>query len=177
MIEWYYTDGGMTHLDLNTWIQMAGVMVRELGHWPRSEEVVGMEHILTAAGWRTNFAAYLSMRIAAISFQRPLSMMVWTAGRRKGLDTFEKETMHVNGNRLAHRVLLQKIGEEISSHREAQPPTLSAAAGDMAYIRAIRPLIQPSHTALGMLVLFDTATFRHWPTVTSIWGLCAGGGF
>jgi hypothetical protein len=63
MIEWYYTDGGMTHLDLNTWIQMAGVMVRELGHWPRSEEVVGMEHILTAAGWRTNFAAYLSMRM------------------------------------------------------------------------------------------------------------------
>lgn len=44
-------------------------------------------------------------------------MMVWTAGRRKGLDTFEKETMHVNGNRLAHRVLLQKIGEEIVTLR------------------------------------------------------------
>lgn len=59
-----------------------------------------------------------------------------------------------------------------ASPTETQPPAL-AAARDMAYIRAIMSLIQSSHSALDTLVLFDMATYRRCPTVTSIRALYA----
>lgn len=58
------------------------------------------------------------------------------------------------------------------THTGMQPPAL-AAARDMAYIRAIMSLIQSSHSALDTLVLFDIATYRRCPTVTSIRALYA----
>lgn len=43
----------------------------------------------------------------------------------------------------------------------------------MAYVRAIMSLVQSSHSALDTLVLFDVATYRRCPTVTSIRALYA----
>lgn len=59
MVEWYDTPDDMVQLNFYTWIQIAGLMVRELGLWPWSEEISSVEH--TAAEWRTSFAAYLTM--------------------------------------------------------------------------------------------------------------------
>lgn len=59
MVEWYDTPDDMRHLNFYTWIQVAGLMVRELGLWPWSEEISSVEH--TATEWRTSFAAYLTM--------------------------------------------------------------------------------------------------------------------
>lgn len=59
MVEWYDTPDDMGHLNFYTWIQVAGLMVRELGLWPWSEEISPAEH--TAVEWRTSFAAYLTM--------------------------------------------------------------------------------------------------------------------
>ncbi|KAL7911586.1 hypothetical protein GGI35DRAFT_294097 [Trichoderma velutinum] len=239
MVEWYDTPDDMGHLNFYTWIQIAGLMVRELGLWPWSEETLPMEH--TAVEWRTSFAAYLTMSIAAVSLRRPMSM-VWTESMRRGLDAFDKNSVHGNDKRLVAWVRLQMIAEEVetlrikvslaqpgadaASHVDqhtisslesrfcrwrdgAQPvlngslrmhffycrikfyelavtcsstrsaprpetqPLALAAARDMAYIRAIMSLIQSSHTALDTLVLFDNATYRRCPTVTSIRALYA----
>ncbi|PNP55418.1 hypothetical protein THARTR1_04248 [Trichoderma harzianum] len=240
MVEWYDTPYDMGHLNFYTWIQIAGLMVRELGLWPWSEEISPVEH--TAVEWRTLFAAYLTMSIAAVSLRRPMSM-VWTESMRKGLDAFDKNSVHDNDKRLVAWVRLQMIAEGVEAlrikvsslappgadaaspvdqhtissleshfgrwrdaarpvlngslrmhffycrvkfyelavtcsptrsapHTETQPPGL-AAARDMAYIRAIMSLIQSSHSALDTLVLFDIATYRRCPTVTSIRALYA----
>ncbi|PTB66687.1 hypothetical protein BBK36DRAFT_19330 [Trichoderma citrinoviride] len=66
MIEWYDSPGSMRHLGLlHKDPNGAGVMVRKLGLWPWSEEVVGAEHTVTAAGWRATFAAYLTILMQA----------------------------------------------------------------------------------------------------------------
>lgn len=59
MVEWYDTPDDMVQLNFYTWIQIAGLMVRELGLWPWNEEILPVEH--TTAEWRTSFAAYLTM--------------------------------------------------------------------------------------------------------------------
>ncbi|KAM6485733.1 hypothetical protein HDV62DRAFT_259346 [Trichoderma sp. SZMC 28011] len=241
MVEWYDTPDDMVQLNFYTWIQIAGLMVRELGLWPWSEEISSVEH--TAAEWRTSFAAYLTMSIAAVSLRRPMSM-VWTESMRRGLDAFDKNSVNDNDKRLVAWVRLQMIAEGVealrikvhaslalpgadaaspvdqhtisslesrfgrwrdaaqpvlngslrmhffycrikfyelavacsparsATHTETQPPAL-AAARDMACIRAIMSLIQSSHSALDTLVLFDIATYRRCPTVTSIRALYA----
>ncbi|KAK4070826.1 hypothetical protein Trihar35433_5293 [Trichoderma harzianum] len=241
MVEWYDTPDDMVQLNFYTWIQIAGLMVRELGLWPWNEEILPVEH--TTAEWRTSFAAYLTMSIAAVSLRRPMSM-VWTDSMRKGLDAFEKKSVHDNDRRLVAWVRLQMIAEGVealrikvqvslaqpgadaaspvdqhtisslesrfarwrdaaqpvlngslrmhffycrvkfyelavtcnptqsTTHTGTQPPAL-AAARDMACIRAIMSLIQSSHSALDTLVLFDIATYRRCPTVTSIRALYA----
>ncbi|KAL7795461.1 hypothetical protein V8C43DRAFT_321315 [Trichoderma afarasin] len=241
MVEWYDTPDDMVQLNFYTWIQIAGLMVRELGLWPWSEDISPVEH--TAVEWRTSFAAYLTMSIAAVSLRRPMSV-VWTDSMRKGLDAFEKNSVLDNDKRLAAWVRLQMIAEGVealrikvhaslalpradaaspvdlhtisslesrfarwrdaaqpvlngslrmhffycrikfyelavtcsptrsATHPETQPPGL-AAVRDMAYIRAIMSLIQSSHSALDALVLYDIATYRRCPTVTSIRALYA----
>ncbi|QYT01953.1 Zn(2)-C6 fungal-type domain-containing protein [Trichoderma simmonsii] len=241
MVEWYDTPDDMVQLNFYTWIQIAGLMVRELGLWPWSEEISPVEH--TAVEWRTSFAAYLTMSIAAVSLRRPMSM-VWTESMRRGLDAFDKNSVNDNDRRLVAWVRLQMIAEGVEAlrikaqvslaqpgadaaspvdqhtisslesrfgrwrdaaqpvlngslrmhffycrikfyelavtcsptrsetHTGMQPPAL-AAARDMAYIRAIMSLIQSSHSALDTLVLFDIATYRRCPTVTSIRALYA----
>lgn len=59
MVEWYDTPDDIVQLNFYTWIQIAGLMVRELGLWPWSEDISPVEH--TAVEWRTSFAAYLTM--------------------------------------------------------------------------------------------------------------------
>ncbi|KAL7955029.1 hypothetical protein V8C34DRAFT_292710 [Trichoderma compactum] len=239
MVEWYDTPDDMGHLNFYTWIQIAGLMVRELGLWPWSEEISPVEH--TTVEWRTSFAAYLTMSIAAVSLRRPMSV-IWTESMRKGLDAFDKNCVHDNDRRLVAWVRLQMIAEGVEAlriksslappgadaaspvdqhtisslesrfgrwrdaaqpvqngslrmhffycrvkfyelavtcsptwsapHTEMQPPVL-AAVRDVAYIRAIMSLIQSSHSALDTLVLFDIATYRRCPTVTSIRALYA----
>ncbi|KAK4085034.1 uncharacterized protein Triagg1_24 [Trichoderma aggressivum f. europaeum] len=240
MVEWYDTPDDMGHLNFYTWIQTAGLMVRELGLWPWSEEISPVEQH-TIVEWRTSFAAYLTMSIAAVSFRRPMSI-VWTESMRKGLDTFDKNSVNDDDKRLVAWVRLQMIAEGVEAvrikaslaqpgadaaslvdqhtisslesrfgrwrdaaqpvlngslrmhffycrvkfyelavtcsptrsapHPETQPPAL-AAVRDVAYIRAIMSLIQSSHSALDTLVLFDIATYRRCPTVTSIRALYA----
>ncbi|EHK17885.1 uncharacterized protein TRIVIDRAFT_204829 [Trichoderma virens Gv29-8] len=239
MAEWYDTPDDMRQLNFYTWIQVAGLMVRELGLWPWREEILPVEH--TAAEWRTSFAAYLTMSIAAVSLRRPMSI-IWTESMRKCLDAFDRNSVNDNDKRLVAWVRLQMIAEGVETlrikasltppgaeaaspvdqhtvssleshfggwrdaaqpvlngplrmhffycriklyelavtcnptrsapHTEKQPPVL-AAARDMAYIRAIMSLIQSSHSALDTLVLFDIATYRRCPTVTSIRALYA----
>ncbi|PTB53659.1 hypothetical protein M431DRAFT_520631 [Trichoderma harzianum CBS 226.95] len=239
MVEWYDTPDDMVQLNFYTWIQIAGLMVRELGLWPWSEDISPVEH--TAVEWRTSFAAYLTISIAAVSLRRPMSM-VWTESMRKGLDAFDKNSVHGNDKRLVAWVRLQMIAGGVealrikvslaqpgadaaspvdqhtisslesrfarwrdtaqpvlngslrmhffycrvkfyelavtcsptrsTTHTGTQPPAL-AAARDMACIRAIMSLIQSSHSALDTLVLFDIATYRRCPTVTSIRALYA----
>ncbi|KAL7942709.1 hypothetical protein V8C42DRAFT_150281 [Trichoderma barbatum] len=114
MIEWYDTPDNMRHLNFYTWIQIAGLMARELGLWPWSEEVSPVEH--TAVEWRTSFAAYLTMSIAAVSLRRPMSM-VWTDSMCKGLDAFDKNSMNDGDRRLVAWVRLQMIAEEVETLR------------------------------------------------------------
>ncbi|KAL6872758.1 hypothetical protein J3F83DRAFT_730905 [Trichoderma novae-zelandiae] len=126
MVEWYDSPDDMRHLNFYTWIQVASVMVRELGLWPWGEEVVGVEHTVTAAEWRTAFAAYLTMSIAAVSLRRPMST-VWTDSTRKGLDAFDKNSMHEHDKRLVAWVRLQMIAEEAETLRIKASSSLAPA--------------------------------------------------
>ncbi|KAL7932884.1 hypothetical protein V8C35DRAFT_305731 [Trichoderma chlorosporum] len=138
MVEWYDTPDDMRHLNFYTWIQVAGLMVRELDLWPWSEEISTVEH--TAAEWRTSFAAYLTMSIAAVSLRRPMSM-VWTESMRKGLDAFDKNGVHDNDKRLVAWVRLQMMAEAVETLRikvsSAQPGADVASPADQHTISSL----------------------------------------
>ncbi|KKO96461.1 hypothetical protein THAR02_11438 [Trichoderma harzianum] len=140
MVEWYDTPDDMVQLNFYTWIQLAGLMVRELGLWPWSGEISPAEH--TAVEWRTSFAAYLTTSIAAVSLRRPMSM-VWTDGMRKGLDAFDKNSVNDNDKRLVAWVRLQMIAEGVEALRLkvqvslAQPGTDAASPVDQRTISSL----------------------------------------
>ncbi|RFU75888.1 hypothetical protein TARUN_6350 [Trichoderma arundinaceum] len=114
MVEWYDPPEDMRRLIFYTWIQIASVMVRELGLWPWSEDITPVEH--TATEWRTSFAAYLSISTAAVSLRRPMPI-AWTEGMRKGLDAFGENSVQENDKRLVEWVRLQMIAEEVETSR------------------------------------------------------------
>jgi hypothetical protein len=60
MVEWYDVPEDLRRLNFYTWIQTAGLMVRELGLWPWSEDTNStVDH--TMAQWRISFATYLPL--------------------------------------------------------------------------------------------------------------------
>jgi hypothetical protein len=60
MVEWYDPPEDMRRLNFYAWIQIAGLMVRELGLWPWNEDTSSsVDH--TTSEWRISFAAYLTM--------------------------------------------------------------------------------------------------------------------
>lgn len=60
MVEWYDVPEDMRRLNFYAWTQAAGLMVRELGLWPWSEDA--SSHVdRTMAQWRICFAAYLPL--------------------------------------------------------------------------------------------------------------------
>lgn len=60
MVEWYDVPEDMRRLNFYAWIQTAGLMVRELGLWPWSEDdSLPVDH--TMAQWRISFATYLPL--------------------------------------------------------------------------------------------------------------------
>lgn len=60
MVEWYDVPEDMRRLNFYSWIQTAGLMIRELGLWPWSEDA-GSSVDYTMAQWRISFAAYLPL--------------------------------------------------------------------------------------------------------------------
>lgn len=60
MVEWYDVPEDLRRLNFYAWIQTAGLMVRELGLWPWSEDTTSSVD-LTMAQWRISFAAYLPL--------------------------------------------------------------------------------------------------------------------
>lgn len=60
MVEWYDVPEDLGRLNFYAWIQTAGLMVRELGLWPWSEDTNSSVD-LTMAQWRISFATYLPL--------------------------------------------------------------------------------------------------------------------
>ncbi|KAL6903956.1 hypothetical protein GGI43DRAFT_307646 [Trichoderma evansii] len=115
MVEWYDVPEDMSRLNFYTWIQTAGLMVRELGLWPWSEDASSpVDH--TVAEWRICFAAYLPLSTAAVSLRRPMPL-VWTESMRNGVDVFDKNSVLDNDKRLVAWVRLQMIAEEVEALR------------------------------------------------------------
>ncbi|KAM0487290.1 hypothetical protein ACHAPX_000561 [Trichoderma viride] len=115
MVEWYDVPEDLRRLNFYAWIQTAGLMVRELGLWPWSEDTNSSVD-LTMAQWRICFATYLPLSTAAVSLRRPMPL-VWTESTRNGVDVFEKNSVLDNDKRLAAWVRLQMIAEEVEALR------------------------------------------------------------
>ncbi|GFP57730.1 hypothetical protein TASIC1_0009006700 [Trichoderma asperellum] len=115
MAEWYDVPEDMRRLNFYSWIQTAGLMVRELGLWPWSEDAgSSVDH--TMAQWRTSFAAYLPLSTAAVSLRRP-TPLIWTGSMRNGVDVFDKNSVLDSDRRLVAWVRLQMIAEEVETLR------------------------------------------------------------
>ncbi|KAL7924582.1 hypothetical protein ACQKWADRAFT_287024 [Trichoderma austrokoningii] len=116
MVEWYDVPEDLRRLNFYSWIQTAGLMVRELGLWPWSEDDTSSFGGHTMAQWRISFATYLPLSTAAVSLRRPMPL-VWTESMRNGVDVFEKNSVLDNDKRLVAWVRLQMIAEEVEALR------------------------------------------------------------
>ncbi|KAK1241094.1 hypothetical protein MKX08_001068 [Trichoderma sp. CBMAI-0020] len=115
MAEWYDVPEDLRRLNFYAWIQTAGLMVRELGLWPWSEDT-NPSVDRTMAQWRISFATYLPLSTAAVSLRRPMPL-VWTESTRNGVDVFEKNSVLDNDKRLVAWVRLQMMAEEVEALR------------------------------------------------------------
>ncbi|KAK7225357.1 hypothetical protein V2G26_013360 [Clonostachys chloroleuca] len=129
MEVWYHPPQDLRHLNFYMWIQVAGILVRQLGLWPWTVDASKEGHNVLdqlvdrpRSHVRTAFAVYLSMSTVAISLRRPMTM-IWTEHARASLQAFEDSARNAQDKRLVAWVKLQLLAGDLEALRIALSST------------------------------------------------------